>query len=101
MNAKTVTLVSVLLVALLVGALVIPRGSNQSAGGPSTQPGQPTSLLVYCAAAMRNPVTVAAAQYQKEYGVQVQLQFGASQTLLTNVQLSKSGDLYLPADDSY
>jgi molybdate transport system substrate-binding protein len=31
----------------------------------------------------------------------VQLQFGASQTLLANAQVTGMGDLYLPADDSY
>jgi molybdenum ABC transporter molybdate-binding protein len=33
--------------------------------------------------------------------VAVQLQYGGSQTLLANLEVSKRGDLYLPADDSY
>ena len=58
-------------------------------------------LLLYCAAGIRPPVEEAARDYQKEYGVEVQLQYGGSQTLLANIEASKRGDLYLPADDSY
>jgi molybdenum ABC transporter molybdate-binding protein len=54
-------------------------------------------LLVYCAAALRQPVEAAV----KDYGGGVQLQFGASQTLLANAELTGKGDLYIPADDSY
>jgi molybdate transport system substrate-binding protein len=42
-----------------------------------------------------------AADYESRYGVKVDLQFGASQTLLANLQVTGMGDLYLPADDSY
>src|SRR5438270_10713312 len=63
---------------------------------PATKP-----LLVYCAVAVKAPVEAAAREYQKTHGVRIELQFGASQTLLTNATLSHTGDLYLPADDSY
>jgi molybdate transport system substrate-binding protein len=59
------------------------------------------TLMLYCAAGIKPPVEAAAKQYEKEYGVQIQLQYGGSGTLLTNIQLAKIGDLYLAADDSY
>jgi molybdate transport system substrate-binding protein len=59
------------------------------------------SLVLYCAAGVRPPVETAAADYQREYGIEVQLQYGGSQTLLAGLEASKRGDLYLPADDSY
>jgi molybdate transport system substrate-binding protein len=58
-------------------------------------------LILYCAAGIRPPVEAAARDYQQEYGVEVQLQYGGSQTLLANIEASKRGDLYLPADESY
>jgi molybdenum ABC transporter molybdate-binding protein len=58
-------------------------------------------IVLYCAAALKEPATAAAREYEREYGVPVVLQFGGSQTLLTNAEVSDEGDLYLPADDSY
>lgn len=54
-------------------------------------------LLVYCAAGLRPPVEAAA----KAYDGEIQLQFGGSQTLLANAELTRRGDLYIPADESY
>ncbi len=62
---------------------------------------KPKPLVVYCAAALKVPVEGLAKEYEKAYGVEIQLQFGASQTLLVNAEVSGIGDLYLPADDTY
>ncbi len=59
------------------------------------------TLVFYCAAGIRPPVETAAHEYQRENGVEVQLQYGGSQTLLAGIEASKRGDLYLPAEDSY
>ncbi len=59
------------------------------------------SLTFYCAAGMTAPVERIAAQYEKEYGVKVTIQFGGSGTLLSNIQVARQGDLYLAADASY
>jgi len=58
-------------------------------------------IVVYCAAGLKGPVEAAAKAYEAEYQVPVSLQFGGSQTLLANVEVSKLGDLFIPADDSY
>ena len=63
------------------------------------KPAEP--LVVYCAAGTKVPVEAAAREYEATYGVRVQLQYGPSETLLVNLRLSRQGDLYLPADDSY
>jgi molybdate transport system substrate-binding protein len=54
-------------------------------------------ILVYCAAGLRIPVEAAL----KAYGGKVQLQFGGSNTLLANAEVSGKGDLFIAADDSY
>ncbi len=58
-------------------------------------------LFLYCAAGIRPPVEEAARDYQREYGVEVQLQYGGSGELLAKIEATKLGDLYLPADESY
>ena len=84
---------SLALMLVLSGLLFAMRGK----AGPAS--GQP--LVVFCAAGIRAPVEAVARAYERETGVGVQLQFGGSQTLLANLEISKTGDLYIPADESY
>jgi molybdate transport system substrate-binding protein len=69
-------------------------------GTGSATPRQ-ASLYVYCAEALRLPLEAIQKDYEREQGQKVYLHFGPSQTLLTSLELSKQGDLFLPADDSY
>jgi molybdenum ABC transporter molybdate-binding protein len=50
---------------------------------------------------MRIPVERIAAEYEQQYGVHVQLQYGGSNTLLSQMEVSQVGDLYLAADEMY
>ncbi len=77
----------------LVSLASCKPGASSSAGN--------SALLVHCAASLKAPVEAIAREYEKAEGVPVRLQFGASQTLLAGVEVSKTGDLFLPADDSY
>ena len=54
-------------------------------------------ILVYCAAGIRQPIETA----EKAFGKPVQLQYGGSQTLLANAEVTRKGDLFIAADDSY
>lgn len=58
-------------------------------------------LFMYCAAGMRYPMEEIVKQYEEEYGVVVQLLYGGSNTLLSQLELSKTGDVYLAGDSSY
>lgn len=58
-------------------------------------------LTLFCAAGMRKPVERIAADYERAYGTRVQLNYGGSNTLLSQIEVGKIGDLYLAADDSY
>lgn len=84
---------SLLVLAGLVGLLLWNSNDRDVAGNEP--------VFVYCAAAMREPVAAAAREYEQTYGVPVQVQYAPSQTLLSNCEISRKGDLYLPADDSY
>jgi len=78
-----------------------PGTSDNDAREARSQESEQGPLLVYCAAALKKTVETAAKRFEAECGIPVQLQFGPSQTLLANIEVSKTGDLYLPADDSY
>jgi molybdate transport system substrate-binding protein len=54
-------------------------------------------ILVYCAAGLRPPAEATA----RAYGGKVELQYGGSNTLLANAELSGKGDLFVAADDTY
>jgi molybdate transport system substrate-binding protein len=68
--------------------------------GSASSPG-PAALMLYCAAGLRAPIAAVAKQYQQEYGVEVQLQYGGSNVLLSQAEVSRQGDLYLAAEESY
>ena len=71
-------------------------------GKGTRMPAPPTSgLLMYCAAGIRPPVEQVAAAYEREYGIPIAIQFGGSNTLLSQISVAQTGDLYLSADDSY
>lgn len=90
-SAWSTFLGSVLLFCALVAALLWQPASVVSK----------TPLIMYCAAGIKAPVEAAAKAYEAEFGVPIQLQYGGSQTLLANIEISRRGDLYLPADNSY
>ena len=58
-------------------------------------------LMFFCAASNRSVIEKVLADYKEETGRDVNIQYGASQTLLSQLEVTGSGDLYLPADDSY
>jgi len=66
----------------------------------ASKPNQPP-VVVYCAAGLKGPVERIAKEYEAEYGVPVQIQYGGSQTLLAQLEVAGRGDLYIPGDDSY
>lgn len=57
--------------------------------------------MLYCAAGIKPVVEKVAKTYYEDYGVKVNVQYGGSGTLLSNIRVTKQGDLYLAADRSY
>lgn len=68
--------------------------------GCSGEKGEKT-IVLYCAAGMKPPVDKIANEYSREYGVDINIQYGGSGTLLSNLRITKSGDLFIAADESY
>jgi molybdenum ABC transporter molybdate-binding protein len=88
----------VILFALLVA--IKPSGSRWRDGGRGGG-GSDGALFVYCAAGMRYPMEEIASAYRRQYDRPIQLQYGGSNTLLGQLDVARTGDLYLAADESY
>jgi molybdate transport system substrate-binding protein len=65
--------------------------------------GEDTSdrLIFYCGAGMRRPVQEIVDRVQRETGAQVEMIYAGSAVLLAQIELKRTGDLYMPGDDSY
>jgi len=91
------SLAMIISLAALAGLLVIlmtdgPRRHSKDAVLP---------VMVYCAASNQAVMEAVKADYEEETGYKLEIQYGPSQTLLSSIEVSGAGDLYLPADDSY
>lgn len=80
-------------------ALLLAAGCNRQTTTTPTAP--PAPLRVFCAAGLKSAVENIALTYQHEGLGVVELQYGASQSLLASLEISRSGDLYIPGDDSF
>ncbi|MCH2161776.1 MAG: substrate-binding domain-containing protein [Phycisphaerales bacterium] len=60
------------------------------------------SLRLYCAAGIKPAVDPAVTAFAAEHGIPIEIQYGGSGTLLSQLEIDPKGvDLYLAADDSY
>lgn len=85
---------------MLIAGLIIVLLSR---GSPVDRPVQTQRLTMFTAAGLRGPAEKIAADYQQDYGVEIDLQFGGSNSLLNQLQVNKfsTADLFLAADDFY
>jgi molybdenum ABC transporter molybdate-binding protein len=89
-------------IAAVAAMIYVLARSDSSRSTGVTNDGEPQpSLLFFCAASNRAVMEAIRSEYEAEFDRDVQIQYGASQTLLSSLEVSKAGDLYLPADDSY
>ncbi|MEM8911084.1 MAG: molybdate ABC transporter substrate-binding protein [Planctomycetota bacterium] len=58
-------------------------------------------LVVLCATVMRPPMEVLSAEYTRRTGLAVELRFGGSNQLLSQLALTNIGDVFVAADVSY
>ncbi|MCY3019234.1 MAG: molybdate ABC transporter substrate-binding protein [Planctomycetota bacterium] len=88
--ARWLLAVLALAVLCVCGALLLRSGTGN----------RPT-LLLYCAAGCQPPVKEVIADYEKESGVSIGVQYGGSGQLLSNIEAVRRGDLFLAGDNSY
>lgn len=89
------------LAALVVLSISLLRSGPSSAAMNSADGVKAEPLIVFCAASNKGVIEAIRADYEAKYSVPLQIQYGPSQALLAQAEVSHSGDLFLPADDSY
>jgi molybdate transport system substrate-binding protein len=90
---------SVLALAVVLAVWFGVPTTPETTDPPDT--GDDPAVIVLTAAALRPAMEPAAAEYEREYGVRIELRFNASENLLTSLKVAGQGDLFIPADDSY
>lgn len=60
-----------------------------------------STLTVFCGAGLNRPMSEVGRLFEKKYRVPVRFNFGGSNTLLAQMQLASSGDVYIPASYYY
>ncbi|KLK88185.1 molybdenum ABC transporter substrate-binding protein [Methanoculleus sediminis] len=92
-----------LILALLIAATAAfacgCTGTTTDAPG-ETETAKP-ELLVYCGAGMREPMDEIAATFTNRTGIPINFVFGGSNTLLTQMELTEMGDVYMPGATAY
>jgi molybdate transport system substrate-binding protein len=62
---------------------------------------QRDSITVFCGSANKPAMEEIAARFEQEKGIRVNMIFGGSGTLLSQIELSKQGEIYLPGSPDY
>jgi molybdate transport system substrate-binding protein len=78
--------------SLIVGLLMLVLWANSSAAD---------SLMVFAGAASKPPTEVAAKVFEAKTGIKVDVNFGGSGYVLSQMILGKKGDIYFPGSSDY
>ncbi len=78
------------------------RGRDSTGPGNAAVDGAtPEPLLVYAGAASKPPTEDAARAYEQKTGIKVDVIFGGSGYVLSQMKLAKQGDIYFPGSSDY
>jgi len=77
-------------VVVLIALIVFITSQNDSGKEKRGE-----ALTLYCAAGIKPAVMPVAKEYERVFGKEVKLMYGGSGTLLSNIDVSKTGDLYI------
>lgn len=92
---RTLLIMGVSIIALALLMLLLLFDDRELEAGP---------IKMYCAASNRAVMESIRSQYEEEMqsqGYTVSIDYGPSQMELSKLEISRDGDLFLPADDSY
>jgi molybdate transport system substrate-binding protein len=98
MKSKITALIMlVILAGLLCTAGCTSQQPLATIGGDNGTPaGTDTSLFVYSGAGLKKPMTAIGEAFTEKYGIDVEYTFAGSGTLITQMELSRKGDAFIP-----
>ena len=81
-----------------IGTLVVCLFSAIILTGCQPQQANPTSILVFAAASLRDAMEETGANFQRQTGITVQFNFGGSNMLARQIEFSRKADIFLSAN---
>ncbi len=81
---------------LATGLLIVATGCPHQGDRSGTR-----ALVVYCAAGLRPPMVDLAEEFQRETGIRMEINYGGSNLMLSQLKLTGHGDLFIPGDMFY
>ncbi|MBN2026084.1 MAG: molybdate ABC transporter substrate-binding protein [Actinobacteria bacterium] len=95
----------VLIVAMITSlSMLAGCGSDDSSDAPAVQETETEyadSIMVYSGAGMRKPMDEIGLLFQEEYGTEVVYNYAGSNALLSQMELTQEGDVYMPGETYY
>jgi molybdate transport system substrate-binding protein len=82
-------------------SLAAPSSPTSTTSNPSTSLLAGKEISVFAGSASKPALDEAARAFEKQTGVKVYLTYGGSGTVLSQMELSKTGDLYIPGSPDY
>jgi molybdate transport system substrate-binding protein len=82
--------------ALLMTVVVLTLSFTAGCAGPVVK-----SITAFCGSASKPALEEVAAAFEEETGIKVYLNFSGSGTMLSQMEISQSGDLYIPGSPDY
>jgi len=95
-----VAILMLLLLVLPAAGCNAETGPGTEASGSSAQP-ETTTLLMYAGAASKPPTEEAIELFREKTGITVEVTFGGSGSVLSQMKLTEQGDLYFPGSSDY
>jgi len=82
------------LLVVLCASIAVIGCSNDTEQGT-------TSIMVYSGAGMQEPMDEIAIMFEEEYGIEVVYNYAGSNALLSQMELTEEGDVYMPGETYY
>ncbi|MGM0771100.1 MAG: substrate-binding domain-containing protein, partial [Halobacteriota archaeon] len=107
MVSKELKIFSILLCCILLSGCIGSSGDtiadedSLSAEAVLDEQTSKEPLLVYCGAGMRRPMDEIGELFEEEYGIPVNFNYAGANTLLTQMELTGQGDVYIPGATYY
>jgi len=83
-------------IALVTLALLLFAAGCTTVTGDNTAAGDDATLLVYSGAGLKKPMIEIGEVFADKYGIDVEYTFAGSGTLITQMELSRKGDAFVP-----
>ncbi len=101
MKKKSIVVIALTLVMIIMFSSLFGCSQSASTSIPAASPEQNKEITVFAGAASKPPLDEAAEMFKNKTGIQVYCTYGGSGSVLSQMELSKTGDLYIPGSPDY